>query len=184
VATDDEWFAQLYDASYPRLVVIALAFTGDLSEAEDVVQEAFLRAYARRGRLATVHNPEAWICTVAMNVARRRHRRRAMADRLLLRRAQDPSNGAGEGRGRGRDTPDPDLMAAISALPEAQRTVVVLHYLADLPVAEVAVRTGVPEGTVKSRLARAREALHHELDADRSPGVADANLLQEADDGG
>lgn len=68
---DGAWFAQLYEASYRRLVVIVLNVTSDLGEAEEVVQEAFLRAYARPARVRTVHNPEAWICTVALNLARR-----------------------------------------------------------------------------------------------------------------
>ena len=181
--TDGRWFEQFYSASYSRLVIIALGFTRNLGEAEEVVQEAFLRAYARQSRLAAVHNPEAWVCTVAMNVARRRHRRRVMADRLLLRRARDRSD-SGQLTDPGASTEHADLMAAIAALPPDQRETVVLHYLADLPVTEVAVRTGVAVGTVKSRLARARAALQDSL-----RGVADDDLLatdefQEADDHG
>jgi RNA polymerase sigma-70 factor (ECF subfamily) len=181
--TDGSWFEQFYSGSYARLVIIALGFTRDLAEAEEVVQEAFLRAYARQSRLAGVHNPEAWVCTVAMNVARRRHRRRVMADRLLLRGARDRA-----GSGRATDpsalTEHADLMAAIAELPDDQRQAVVLHYLADLPVTEVAVRTGVAVGTVKSRLFRARAAMQQTL-----RGVADEDLLatdelQEADDHG
>lgn len=182
--TDGSWFEQFYSASYSRLVIIALGFTRNLGEAEEVVQEAFLRGYARRSRLAGVHNPEAWVCTVAMNVARRRHRRRAMADRLLLRRARDRVDSASASSDPTAVTEHADLMAAIAALPDEQRETVVLHYLADLPVTEVAVRTGVAVGTVKSRLARARAALQDTL-----RGVADDDLLatdelQEADDHG
>lgn len=175
------WFEQFYTASYSRLVVIALGFTRNLADAEEVVQEAFLRAYDRRTRLATVHNPEAWVCTVAMNIARRRHRRRVVADRLLLRRAADPTDQAARTSSGLRDDHS-DLMAAIAALPDDQRRAVVLHHLVDLPVAEVAVRTGVAVGTVKSRLSRARAALHEAL-RDNVYGVRDANLLQEAEDG-
>ena len=57
-------------------------------------------------------------------------------------------------------------MALLAALPAQQRRAVVLHYLADLSVAEVADREGVPEGTVKSWLHRARTALAARLDAD------------------
>lgn len=181
--TDGSWFEQFYAGSYSRLVVIALGFTRNLAEAEEVVQEAFLRAYGRRGRLAGVHNPEAWVCTVAMNVARRRHRRRTMADRLLLRHARDRSD-VGPVTDPTTVTEHADLMAAIAALPDDQRQTVVLHYLADLPVTEVAVRTGVAVGTVKSRLARARAAMQQALHVVADDDLLAADELQEADDRG
>lgn len=178
---DDAWFAQLYEASYRRLVVIALSLTRDLGEAEEVVQEAFLRAYARQSRLRTVHNPEAWICTVALNIARRRHRRHTIAIRSFLRRALDPTQALSPDDAIAADD---ELMEAIAALPESQREVVVLHYLADLPVAEVAVRIGVAQGTVKSRLARARATMQQAFLVSRPRGVTDAGLLREAEDHG
>lgn len=178
---DDAWFVQLYEASYRRLVVIVLSVTSDLGEAEEVVQEAFLRAYARQARVRTVHNPEAWVCTVALNVARRRRRRHVLGARLLVRRAVDPTRAAPPAEDAGMDE---ELLDAIAALPGEQREAVVLHYLADLPVAEVALRTGVAEGTVKSRLARARTAMQHALQDIRPHGVADTGLLQEAEDHG
>ena len=52
-----------------------------------------------------------------------------------------------------------ELIAALRALPLAQRTVIALHYLADLPVEQIADELGVPTGTVKSRLSRGRDAL-------------------------
>jgi len=178
---DDAWFAQLYEASYRRLVVIVLSVSSDVGVAEEVVQEAFLRAYARQSRLRTVHNPEAWVCTVALNIARRRRRRHGIAMRALLRRAGDPTRAE---RPDGSIVVDDELMDAIAALPDGQREAVVLHYLADLPLAEVAVRTGVAEGTVKSRLARARSTMQQALQDRRPHGVTNADLLQEAEDHG
>jgi RNA polymerase sigma-70 factor, ECF subfamily len=58
------------------------------------------------------------------------------------------------------------LLAALQQLPFEQREVLVLHYLADLPVAEVASRVGAPLGTVKARLSRGRDALARLLDRD------------------
>ena len=52
-----------------------------------------------------------------------------------------------------------EIIAALRALPEAQRHVIALHYLADLPVDQIAAELGVPSGTVKSRLSRGRDAL-------------------------
>ena len=152
----DEAVAQIFDASYRRLVGQLHAVCGDLAEAEEVVQEAFVRAVAQGGRFAQVDNPEAWLRTVALNHARSRHRRRRLGDALHLVRSV----------GQRTDT-DPALASdahvvlveALRRLPAAQREVIGLHHLADLPVAEVAATLGVPVGTVKAQLSRGRAAL-------------------------
>jgi RNA polymerase sigma-70 factor, ECF subfamily len=147
----DESFAAFYSASYRRLLGQLFAVTGDLAEAENLLQEAYARAY---------DFPEAWVRRVALNLAAmaaRRLRRRAVA---LLRLGPPP--------------PVPelspellDLHEALRALPLGQRQVIVLHHLAGLPVEEVARELRVPTGTVKSRLTRGRRALAHVLDTDR-----------------
>jgi RNA polymerase sigma-70 factor (sigma-E family) len=148
---EQEWFAELYQSCYRRLVLTAYALTNDLGEAEEITQEAFALAYGRRARVAAADHPEAWIRTVAVNLARRRGRRRAMLDRILRRQDTVPAQPpAGEHL---------DLHRAIQALTDEHRSVVVLHYLADLPVDEVASLLDIPVGTVKSRLSRARSAL-------------------------
>jgi RNA polymerase sigma-70 factor (sigma-E family) len=152
-----EWFAELYQGCYERLVLTAYAMTNDLGVAEEITQEAFALAYDRQNRVARTDSPEAWLRTVVVNLARRRFRRGATLARILRRQQAEPP-----------PPPDPpgehlDLHAAIRGLGEEHRTVVVLHYLADLPVDEVAAVLGVPVGTVKSRLARARAALAERL---------------------
>ncbi|OLF10114.1 hypothetical protein BLA60_16805 [Actinophytocola xinjiangensis] len=159
--TTGDWFEALYQGSYRSFVLTAYALLGDLGEAEEVTQEAFAVAYGRHGRVARADSPEAWVRTVVVNLAKRRGRRRAMLDRLLRRGATDP------------DPPPPgehlDLHAAIRALDHDHRAAIVLHYLADLPLDTVASIVGVPVGTVKSRLSRARAALARQL----SPQEAD-----------
>lgn len=155
--SEQDWFAELYDRCYERLVLAAYAMTNDLGAAEEVTQEAFAIAYGRARRVARADSPEAWLRTVVMNLVRRRYRRRAMLDRILLRQEAEP---------RPEESPPGehlDLHDAIRGLGQEHRTVVVLHYLADLPVEEVAAVLGVPVGTVKSRLARARAALAERL---------------------
>src|SRR3954471_16116529 len=61
---------ELYDASYRRLVVQIYAICGNLAEAEDAVQDAFVTALRKRSQLARLHNPEAWIRVVALNSVR------------------------------------------------------------------------------------------------------------------
>jgi RNA polymerase sigma-70 factor (sigma-E family) len=152
--TPDAALGELYQACYRRLVAQIYAFTNDLVEAQDVVQEAFARALARPRGLSDVDNPEAWLRTVAVNVIRRRWRRRKLLDAILLRdRPVTRLTAAG---------PEPDntdLRAALALLPRPFREVIVLHYLADLAVDEVAHVLDIPVGTVKSRLSRGRTAL-------------------------
>jgi RNA polymerase sigma-70 factor, ECF subfamily len=140
------------------LVIEMAAFTGDAAAAEDLVQEAFGRCVAKWGLVAGYEDPEAWVRSVAYNLARSRWRRLKRGARALAR------------LGRGEDRSGPDagnigLMIAVSKLADDERQVIVPHYLLDQPVALVAARLGIPEGTVKSRLARARARLAEMLGA-------------------
>lgn len=148
-------FAELYAAHFRSLTVQLYAYFGDRQEAQDVVQEAFCRALARWSRLARYDDPVSWVRRVAWNLATSRWRRARNGLRVLRRLRAEPVPG-----------PEPDrvaLVTALATLPPAQRRAVVLHHLADLPVAEIAEREGVPAGTVKSWLHRARTALATQL---------------------
>jgi RNA polymerase sigma-70 factor (ECF subfamily) len=146
-------FDQLYAAHYADLTVQLYAYFGDRQEAQDVVQEAFCRALARWRTVSTYDDPVAWIRRVAWNLAVSRWRRARTALTFVRRQRRDEPQLAG---------PDADrvaLVAALATLPDAQRRAVVLHYLGDLTVAEIAEREGVAEGTVKSWLHRGRAKL-------------------------
>jgi RNA polymerase sigma-70 factor (ECF subfamily) len=143
---------ELYDASYRRLVVQIYAICGDLGEAEDAVQDAFVTALRQKSHLAQLNNPEAWVRTVALNRVRHGWRHAS-----VVRRYQAKVPGP-----QGPVEVGPEHVAIVAALEEVdadQREAVVLHYLADLSVADIAAQLGVPEGTVKSRLSRARSRL-------------------------
>jgi RNA polymerase sigma-70 factor (ECF subfamily) len=149
---DREEFTRFYAASFPRLVGQLYAMTGDQAEAQDVVQEAFVRAWARRGRLDQNQAPEAWIRVTAWRIAASRWRR-ARDGLWLMRLTARPESAAG---------PTPDRVAFTEALrqvPAEQRRALVLFHLCDLTVDQIAAETGVPPGTVKARLARGRAAL-------------------------
>ncbi|MFF8293396.1 SigE family RNA polymerase sigma factor [Streptomyces sp. NPDC016309] len=153
--TEDE-FDAFYAGAFPRLVGQLYAVTGDLAEAQDVVQEAFVRAWDKRRALMADGAPEAWVRTVAMRLAVSRWRR-ARRWLELMRHSPPPEPVPG---------PSPDhtaLVEALRGLPEAQRTAVVLHHLCDLSVEEIAKETGSPQGTVKARLSRGRAALARRL---------------------
>jgi RNA polymerase sigma-70 factor (ECF subfamily) len=147
----------LYAASYRRLVVQLYALCGDLAEAEDAVQEAFVAAIRKRRLLEQVDNPEAWLRTVAVNRVRARWRHAA-----VVRRLQPKVPGPQAPLEIGPD--HIALVRALSSLDDTARIVVVLHHLAGLGVAEIAGELGIPEGTVKSRLSRARGRLAELLD--------------------
>ncbi len=157
-------FDAFYAATSAGTVRALYALTGDWAEAQDVVQEAYARAWQRWPRISAYESPEGWV--------------RHVAWRLAVSWARRARVGLGKARlyGAPPDVPplDPDhvaLVRALQALPEAQRRAIVLHHVAGLPVAEVAAECGVPVGTVKARLSRGRAALA-ELLSDEEPSRA------------
>jgi RNA polymerase sigma-70 factor (ECF subfamily) len=144
-------FDGFYAAHFQSLTIQLYAYTGDLADAQDVVQEAFLRALSRWNRLSTLDDPLAWVRRVAWNLATSQWRR-ARTAALFLRKHRMENTPA----------PGPDRVAlaeALATLPSQHRRVVILHYLADLPVRDIAEQIGAPEGTVKAWLSRGRTAL-------------------------
>ena len=148
---------EIFDASYRRLVLQLFAICGDLDDAEDAVQEAFVKAIGQGRAFERVLNPKAWLRTVALNQQRNSWRHAKVVHRFATTvpgRQSVPELG-------------PDHVAvlqALGALDPDQRAVLVLRYLADLGTSEIAHELGVPEGTVKSRLSRGRERLAPMLD--------------------
>jgi len=144
-------FDALYAAHFTSLSTQLFAYFGDRQEAQDVVQEAFCRALARWSRLSAMDDPVGWVRRVAWNLATSQWRR-ARTAALFLRKHRIEHVPA----------PGPDRVAlagALATLPAQHRRVVILHYLADQSVREIADQVGVPEGTVKAWLHRGRAAL-------------------------
>ena len=142
----DDGFAAFFREVYPRVVGQLRMLTGDLASAEDVAQEAFVRAASRWAQLARYEQPEAWVRKTAFRLAVDGLRRARRHQRALARLSVRPEPAA---------TLDAEDHEVVEALQEA----LVLHHCLDLPVEEVAAHTGVTAGTVKSRLARGRERL-------------------------
>jgi RNA polymerase sigma-70 factor (ECF subfamily) len=145
-------FAEFYAATFGRLTVQIHAFVGDHAEAQDLVQEAYCRAFARWSTVSGYDDPQAWVRRVAWNLAISRWRR---VKRL---RAHAPDLVAADVAGP--DASTVDLARALKQLPPNQRQAVVLHYLADMSVADIAAFTGAAEGSVKAWLHRGRAALN------------------------
>ncbi|MFC8618218.1 SigE family RNA polymerase sigma factor [Micromonospora purpureochromogenes] len=153
----DEGFEEFYRTTRHRVVTVLYALSGDLTEAQDAAQEAYVRAWQRWDRISGYGDPEAWVRTVGY--------------RLLVNRWRKIRNGLTAYRRHGPDPvvapPSENTVALVSALrqlPAEQRQAIVLHHLADLSIAEIAAQTDAPAGTVKARLARGRRALADLLD--------------------
>ena len=149
-------FAAFYAANFPSLCKQLYAYIGDRGEAQDVVQEAFSRGWAHWPKIRGYDEPVAWVRTVAWRLAISRWRRARRALTFLAGQRSEPV------------VPPPDpahvaLVAALATLPATHRRAIVLHYLADLPIAEIAESERVADGTVKSWLHRGRAALAAQL---------------------
>jgi RNA polymerase sigma-70 factor (sigma-E family) len=152
VVTAVEEFDEFYRGSRQRVLGFVYVLTGDLGEAQDAVQEAYLRAWQRWATVRDYEEPEAWTRRVATRIAISRWRSLRSRARAYLR----------HGASDAAPAPSPDTVAIVDAmrrLPEDQRIAIALYHLMGMPVAEVARQTGAPVGTVKARLSRGRAAL-------------------------
>ena len=160
VAANRPDFAEFYRRSKDECLFTVLVSVGDHDLAQDLVAEAFARAWARWRTVGRHPAPAAWVVRTALNahVSRWRRRRREvpMADPGgLADRAT-----AGETFG---GPVDPRIMAALLRLPERQRQVVALRLFLDLDTARTAAALGIAPGTVQAHLGRAIAALRADL---------------------
>jgi len=146
-------FAALYRREYRSIRALAWALTGDGAAAEDIAQEAFLRAHQRWEVVSAYDEPGAWVRRVAINLATSVLRRRTREVRALIRFDARPRESW--------DLPGPDraFWAAVRALPRRQAAVIALHYYEDLPVSDIAAVLDLAEGTVKAHLHKGRRNL-------------------------
>lgn len=158
---DDAGYDEFYQATSRRLLRYAYGMVGDAATAQDIIQEAYIRAWRQWATISRYDHPESWVRLVVGRLATDWWRRLAVRRRFeATERPPDP-------------VPAPSeltvvLVAALRRLPARQRQAVCLHHILDLSVADVARDLGVAEGTVKSWLSRARSALAASL-ADARP---------------
>lgn len=157
-----EAFQELVDRYKSRLVNVIYRMLGDQNEAEDLVQETFLRVWTHRQDYDFSYCLSTWIYTIALNLAKNELRKRRKFKFFSL---LDMSE-------KGIEIPDPKLgpsalghmlEGAISKLPATYKEAFLLRDVEQLPYEEVAQILGVPLGTVKSRVNRARAVLKDEL---------------------
>jgi RNA polymerase sigma factor (sigma-70 family) len=159
-------FEHFYLEEYPGVVKLAYALSGSRAGAEDIAQEAFLRAYRDWDRVGSYAHQAAWVRRVAANLATAGLRRRLVEARALARLA-----------GRREPALDPlpaenaDFWRAVRALPTRQAQAVALYYLEDLSIQQTAQVLDCAEGTVRAQLVKARRTLARRLrlDAGEAP---------------
>ncbi len=151
----DSWVV----ARGPALLRLAYTLTGNRTDAEDVVQEALARALARWSRISAVGDIDAYVRRMVVNEHTSVWRR--------FRRRESPVESVADGPTPEGARVEPDdrrrIWLACQALPEAQRTAVVLRYYEQLEYAEIAALTGVREGSVRARVSRGIATLRAEL---------------------
>lgn len=151
---DARAFRMLFERYGPRLHGMIVRRIGSPDEARDLVQQTFLKLHAARADFRRDALFRPWVVTIAMNLVRERGRTRARRPTTNL----DDVDVAGDAR-----TSEPyerrmereRVQRALASLPDAQREVVELHWLDELPFAEVATIVGASEGAVRVRAHRA-----------------------------
>jgi RNA polymerase sigma-70 factor (sigma-E family) len=144
-------FEELYVDAYVPMVRLAHLLTGSNTQAEELVQDAFVRVF---GKWATIESPRAYLRQTVVNACRSQHRRRG----------RELRHGPGAAARAAAADPEIDFIRdALGALSDRQRKAVVLRYYEDLTEAEIAVILDCRPGTVKSLLSRAMARLREVL---------------------
>ena len=166
----------------------ALRLTHNRADAEDLVQDTYLKAFRAADRFEPGTNLRAWLFTILHNTARNRARDHArdavMVDTEVAEHAADLASGpARQAAPAGSETPEsllvrdalaPDLQGALDALPEVFRQAVWLRDVEEFSYAEISEMLSIPVGTVMSRISRGRRLLYEQLSATRHARLQDA----------
>jgi RNA polymerase sigma-70 factor (ECF subfamily) len=176
VTADGVWAENVLRSFATSLYPAALRITGNAPDAEDLVQETFAKALAASGRFQPGTNLNAWLRRIMINTFISGYRKRraepqfvtgdALGSQLLCAQSRD---GSAEDQVVGRLL-DGDLAAALRALPYRHRMVIYLADLEGLGYRQISSLTGIPLGSVKSCLHRARYRLRADLAAYASQG--------------
>lgn len=168
----------LIKANNQRLFRVARAVLRDDAEAEDVVQETYVRAFTRLSTFRGESAIATWLTRIALNEALgRRRRRRPTTDIAAIAGTASAEiiafPGASPETEAGRRQMHDMLAAAIDALPEPFRLVFVLREVEELDIAETAALLGIKAETVKTRLFRARRLIRGELEKKLAQAFSD-----------
>lgn len=146
-----------------RVTGLVYRLLGWSDDVEDVVQDVFVAVLNNLAKFRGEAQLGTWIYRIAVNVCRRHRRRRMLRLRFWRPTGELPEAGAETPDSRGRRETSARVRAAVVGLPAGYREVVVLRYLEELPVLDIAVILGLSRNAVEVRLSRAREQLKQVL---------------------
>ena len=152
-----ETFPAFYRREYPKLVAIAAAVSGNRAIAEDLAQEAMLRAHRHWDRISAYERPGAWARRVTINLSLSAVKRAAAEMRRMLRIA-------GPATLPPPQATDERIWQAVGELPGNQRAAVALHYLEDRSISEIAAILDIAPATARVHLHRGRQRLASTLE--------------------
>ena len=176
-AGDLRAFDQLVLRHQQEVFAVALRMLGDRDEAQDVAQDAFVRAYRAIGAFRREARLSTWLVSITMNLCRNRRRWWARRRRVIAASLDEPDEVSGEPKAA--QVADPaaspqevaqrreqqrQILAGLQQLREGERVVIILRDLEGYSYEEIARMLGCEIGTVKSKLSRARTALRAQLD--------------------
>lgn len=159
---DQDAFGRLIEPRAPQLLRTARAILGSESDAYEAAQEALVAAWVRLPTLRDTDRFDAWLTRTLVNKCRDALRRRGRVREIDLDATNLVASDANEERAA-----QAAVAAAFDRLSIDERSILVLHHLDDLPVAQIACQLGIPVGTAKSRLWSARRHLERALEAER-----------------
>ena len=168
------------------LYATALRLTRNRADAEDLVQDTFVKALRFEDRFAAGTNLKAWLYTILLNTWRNRRRDSARVPVEIDSPRVDEAANAGDGPSA-MDTPEQillratvreDLQVALDGLPEVFREAVWLRDVEEFTYAEIAQMLGVPIGTVMSRISRGRRLLFERLSSEQGRAAVPARLTR------
>jgi RNA polymerase sigma-70 factor (ECF subfamily) len=165
-AGDSRAFGQLLRRHQKRLFRFVLGITGSFDQTEDVVQDAFIRAYSALDSFEAGRRFYPWLSTIARNLAfnqRTREKKKDSFDKIQEQGFDPPSPELGPLEKLISSDGQKRFYAALAELPEKYRDVFVLRHFEDMSYDDIAAKLKIPSGTVDSRLYRARTKLMEKL---------------------
>jgi RNA polymerase sigma-70 factor (ECF subfamily) len=162
LAGDRQAFGQIVRRHQKRLFRFVYGLLGDFDQAEDIVQDAFVKAYGAMRSFEAGRDFYPWLSTIARNLALNlmaRERRKESLDQIHERGFDPASSGLGPLEQLTTSESQQRFYAALKALPEQYRTVFVLRHFEEMSYEDIAAQLKIPPGTVDSRLYRARQLL-------------------------
>jgi RNA polymerase sigma-70 factor (sigma-E family) len=164
ISSADELLTTLYTTHYRELVRLAAFLTGDRDNAEEVVQDAYVKVHSSWRRVRELDKAEAYLRVAVVNQARSRLRRKQVAQK---HRPEPPPDVASAESYAMEHAQRDAVLVALRELPRRQREAVVLRYYGDLSEAQTAEAMGCSVGAVKSHTSRAMQSLRPLLEGAR-----------------